>query len=56
MCAKLFLRHWQRRGTSPDVEMARRGFSGLDGLGGAVTRFFAYDIRRGRERGSSAAR
>ncbi|WP_162688656.1 MULTISPECIES: TfuA-like protein [unclassified Streptomyces] len=56
MCAKLFLRHWQRRGTSPDAEMARRGFSGLDGLGGAVRRFFAYDVRRGRERGSAAAR
>ncbi|MBT2452270.1 hypothetical protein J7F03_35475 [Streptomyces sp. ISL-43] len=56
MCAKLFLRHWQRRGTSPDVEMARRGFSGLDGLGGAVKRFFAFDVRRGRERGNAAAR
>ncbi|MFE9560570.1 TfuA-like protein [Streptomyces sp. NPDC006487] len=50
MCAKLFLRHWQGRGTSPDAEMARRGFTGLDGLGGAVPRFFALDVLRGRER------
>ncbi|MFD9302760.1 TfuA-like protein [Streptomyces sp. NPDC060048] len=56
MCAKLFLRHWQRHGTSPDVEMARRGFSGPDGLGGAVKRFFAFDVRRGRERGKAAGR
>lgn len=56
MCAKLFLRHWQGRGTSPDVEMARRGFTGLDGLGGAVKRFFALDVLRGRERRKAAAR
>ncbi|WP_329376887.1 TfuA-like protein [Streptomyces sp. NBC_01351] len=55
MCAKLFLRHWQRKGTSPEVEMARRGFAGLDELGGAVPRFFAYDVRRGRKRGSGGA-
>lgn len=56
MCARLFLRHWQGRGTSPDVEMARRGFTGLDGLGGAVPRFFALDVLRGRERRDSAVR
>ncbi|WP_407836100.1 TfuA-like protein [Streptomyces sp. DSM 116496] len=56
MCAKLFLRHWQGRGTSPDVEMARRGFSGPDGLGGAVTRFFALDVLRGRERRNAGVR
>ncbi|MFD7256071.1 TfuA-like protein [Streptomyces sp. NPDC059874] len=56
MCAKLFLRHWQRRDTSPEVETARRGFAGLDELGGAVTRFFAYDVRRGRGRGTAGAR
>lgn len=55
MSAKLFLRHWQGRGTSPEVEMARRGFSSAEELGGAVTRFFAYDVRRGRERRNSAA-
>ncbi|MFE2287135.1 TfuA-like protein [Streptomyces sp. NPDC059443] len=56
MCAKLFLRHWQRRGTTSDAEMARRGFSTPEELGGAVRRFFAYDIRRGRSRGNAAAR
>ncbi|MBT2478883.1 TfuA domain-containing protein [Streptomyces sp. ISL-94] len=56
MCAKLFLRHWLGRGTSPDAEMARRGFSGPDELGGAVRRFFAFDVRRGRSRGNAAAR
>ncbi|MEV7521350.1 TfuA-like protein [Streptomyces sp. NPDC091371] len=55
MCAKLFLRHWQGRGTTPDAELARRGFTGLDELGGAVTRFFAYDVRRGRERGNAVS-
>ncbi|MFE4635528.1 TfuA-like protein [Streptomyces sp. NPDC056773] len=56
MCAKLFLRHWQGRGTSPEVEMARRGFTGPDGLGAAVPRFFALDVLRGRERRRAAAR
>lgn len=56
MCAKLFLRHWQGRGTSPEVEMARRGFTGSDGLGAAVPRFFALDVLRGRERRNSAVR
>ncbi|MFJ6793000.1 TfuA-like protein [Streptomyces sp. NPDC091268] len=55
MCAKLFLRHWQRPGTSPDVETARRGFAGLEGLGGSVQRFFAYDIRRARDKGRGNA-
>lgn len=50
MCANLFLRHWHGSGTSPLVEMARRGFTGPDELGATVRRFFAYDIRRARER------
>ncbi|MFJ9845571.1 TfuA-like protein [Kitasatospora sp. NPDC101155] len=49
MCARLFLRHWRRPGTSSEVETARRGFSGPDELGHAVRRFFAYDVRRARE-------
>ncbi|MFD5143583.1 TfuA-like protein [Streptomyces sp. NPDC058401] len=56
MCAKLFLRHWQGRGTSPDIEMARRGFTGAEGLGAAVPRFFALDVRRGRERREAGVR
>lgn len=54
MCARLFLRHWTGGGTSPEAEMARRGFTGPDELGGAVRRFFALDIRRGRTRGNAA--
>lgn len=49
MCGRLFLRHWQRPGTSPDVEMARRGFVSLEELGRAVSPFFAYDVKRKRE-------
>lgn len=56
VCAKLFLRHWQGRGTTPDAEMARRGFCGPDELGGAVRRFFAFDIRRSRSRRNTAGR
>lgn len=48
LCGTLFLRHWQRPGTSSDVEMARRGFSSLEELGHAVQRFFAYDLQRTR--------
>ncbi|MFB6613918.1 TfuA-like protein [Streptomyces sp. NPDC056367] len=55
MRANLFLRHWHGSGTSPVVEMARRGFTGPDELGGAVRRFFAYDIRRARERRNTSA-
>ncbi|MGW3044773.1 TfuA-like protein [Kitasatospora sp. NPDC001159] len=54
VCAKLFLRHWRRPGTSPQVEMVRRGFSGPEELGSAVRPFFAFDVRRGRE--NTAAR
>lgn len=46
VCAKVFLRHWRQPGSSPEIEMARRGFSGLEELGGAVQRFFAYDVQR----------
>jgi hypothetical protein len=53
MCARLFLRHWRRPGTSPEVETARRGFSGPDELGHAVRRFFAYDVRRAREKAAT---
>lgn len=41
-CGKLFLRHW---GGSP-VEMARRGFTGLEDLGRTVRKYFALDVRR----------
>jgi hypothetical protein len=52
ICAKLFLRHWQQRGSSPEVEMARRGFSSLEELGSAVRRFFAFDVGRRSHKGS----
>ncbi|MFD7553185.1 TfuA-like protein [Streptomyces sp. NPDC059835] len=55
MCANLFMRHWQGSGTSPVAEMARRGFTGPEELGGTVRRFFAYDIRRARERRNTPA-
>ncbi|MDF5759111.1 TfuA-like protein [Spongiactinospora sp. TRM90649] len=48
ICARLFLRHWRRDGSSAEVEMARRGFFGLEELGRAVGRFFALDVRNGR--------
>ncbi len=45
-CARLFLRHWKT--ASPQVEMARRGFYGMDDLGRTVTPFFALDAQRRR--------
>jgi hypothetical protein len=48
VCGKLFLRHWRRPETSAEIEMARRGFLSHEDLGRAVTRFFAFDVRRGR--------
>ncbi|MFC4586162.1 TfuA-like protein [Sphaerisporangium corydalis] len=48
VCAKLFLRHWKRGGTSAEVEMARRGFFGMEDLGRTVTRFFAMDVQNAR--------
>lgn len=48
VCGRLFPRHWKAEGSTPEIESARRGFPSLDALGAAVTRFFAYDIRRGR--------
>ncbi|MEV0586101.1 TfuA-like protein [Nonomuraea sp. NPDC050310] len=41
-CGRLFLRHWG----GSQVEMARRGFGGLEELGRTVSRFFALDVRR----------
>lgn len=46
-CAQLFLRHWRAPGTRPEVEMARRGFTGHGELGDAVRRFFALDAAAG---------
>lgn len=48
VCGQLFPRHWRRAGSSPDVELARRGFTGADQLGAVVRRFFAYDVQRTR--------
>jgi hypothetical protein len=48
ICAKLFLRHWRQPGTTPPIEMARRGFTSPEELGAAVRRFFALDVRSGR--------
>jgi hypothetical protein len=45
ICGKVFLRHWRRPGSSPQVEMARRGFASIPELGGAVRKFFALDVR-----------
>lgn len=53
-CGRLFPRHWKVPGSSPEVEAARRGFPGLDELGSTVSRFFAYDIGRGRARAAAA--
>ncbi|AGL17733.1 TfuA domain-containing protein [Actinoplanes sp. N902-109] len=46
--ARLFLRHWKAPGTTPDVELARRGFSSLAELGETVGRFFALDLQNRR--------
>jgi hypothetical protein len=48
ICAKLFLRHWRRPGTTVEIEMARRGFAGPEELGAAVRRFFPLDMRSAR--------
>nr|WP_062337126.1 TfuA-like protein [Herbidospora sakaeratensis] len=45
-CARLFLRHWKT--APPQVEMARRGFYGMDDLGRTVTPFFPLDAQRRR--------
>ncbi|GAA4192499.1 TfuA-like protein [Microbispora amethystogenes] len=52
ICAKLFLRHWHGKGTSAEVEMARRGFTGPQELGHAVRRFFALDVQNARASGN----
>ncbi|GAB1642143.1 TfuA-like protein [Krasilnikovia sp. MM14-A1259] len=48
LCARMFQRHWPKQGTSPEIEMGRRGFAGPEELGATVRRFFAYDVQRGR--------
>ncbi|MEU7940183.1 TfuA-like protein [Microbispora bryophytorum] len=48
ICAKIFLRHWQRKGTTVEVELARRGFTGMPELGNTVRRFFALDVQNSR--------
>jgi hypothetical protein len=55
VCGRMFLRHWQRPGSTAQIEMARRGFGGLDQLGGVVRRYFAYDVRRARGRDAAGA-
>ncbi|GIH67938.1 TfuA-like protein [Sphaerimonospora thailandensis] len=52
---RIFLRHWQRRGTSAEVEMARRGFADLEDLGNTLRRFFALDVRNARGAGRDHA-
>ncbi|HEX6499676.1 MAG TPA: TfuA-like protein [Micromonosporaceae bacterium] len=51
ICARMFLRHWP--GGSPEIEMARRGFSSPEELGITVSRFFAYDVQRGRRQAAA---
>jgi len=51
---RIFLRHWLKHGTSADIEMARRGFFGLEDLGESVARFFAFDVQRDRCNGKAA--
>ncbi|MEU6431533.1 TfuA-like protein [Microbispora sp. NPDC046973] len=48
ICAKIFLRRWHRTGTSAEVELARRGFTGVQELGHTVRRFFALDVQDAR--------
>ncbi|RCG29888.1 hypothetical protein DQ384_17090 [Sphaerisporangium album] len=48
ICGRFFLRRWQRKGTSAQVEMARRGFRGLEDLGRVARRFFALDVQNAR--------
>ncbi|MEU6410408.1 TfuA-like protein [Microbispora sp. NPDC046933] len=48
ICAKIFLRHWHGKGTSAEVELARRGFTGMQELGHTVRRFFALDVQNAR--------
>jgi len=48
--ARVFLRHWREPGSSPEVEMARRGFTSAEDLGTALRAFFPYDVRRMRGR------
>lgn len=55
VCGELFLRHWRQPETSAEIEMARRGFLSHEDLGRAVTRFFAFDVRRGRGLAGAAA-
>ncbi|MFI5937556.1 TfuA-like protein [Actinoplanes sp. NPDC051494] len=43
--AQIFQRHWRGPGTTPDIEMARRGFCSAAELGATVGRYFALDMR-----------
>lgn len=48
ICARIFLRHWLRPGSSAELEMARRGFFSLEDLGRHVRKFFPMDVKKGR--------
>ena len=54
-CGMLFSRHWRQPGSSSQIELARRGFLDPASLGGAVRRFFAFDVQRQRQRGHAGA-
>lgn len=54
-CGMLFSRHWRQPGSSAQIELARRGFLDPASLGGAVRRFFAFDVQRQRGHGGAAA-
>jgi hypothetical protein len=55
-CGMLFSRHWRQPGSSAQIELARRGFLDPASLGGAVRRFFAFDVQRQRQRQSERPR
>jgi hypothetical protein len=55
ICGQLFLRHWRLPGTSAEVAMSSRGFAGVDDLGRAARRFFAFDLRRSRRPAKAVA-
>ncbi|PTQ69314.1 TfuA-like protein [Celeribacter persicus] len=48
ICASLFLRHWRNLDSTPKIEHARRGFHSLEELGRAAQRFFALDVKSGK--------
>ncbi len=55
ICGRLFLRHWLHHGTTPEIELARRGFTSMEDLGQAAARFFAFDLQRTRATAPSPA-